>query len=329
MRTAPRAPNPRQSRSYIKAHGHGETPDKKPAHLYAEHKDGRIVRMWITKERKTVFAITCSGPTSEAAAHERLEALIRGDEVERQLSVTELWLEQADVISASPTRRCEGPLRFGVLAALHYRALEARGRSPIHTAFAFTVARVIATLPPIPAEENALYVWNERACNLVAAVRRVQKKDARETEGTKRAKTCRLNAYIACLEEIGKKPAFHAWQKGLGTVLLRAKSRREELVTGGLLGQSHAPFTKGQVDAILGQCESINDLILVIAYLALGSRSGDADDAEYLHIKNDQFVLDNILSKRKTGKKPLAPLVLKAVLRFKEEQKLAMGRVPE
>ena len=48
MATSPRAPNPRQSRSYIKAHAHGETPDKKPAHLYAEHKDGRVVRMWIT-----------------------------------------------------------------------------------------------------------------------------------------------------------------------------------------------------------------------------------------------------------------------------------------
>jgi|GEM_PF-5531506 len=43
MATTPRAPNPRKSRSYIKAHGHGNTPDDKPVHLDAEHKDGRIV----------------------------------------------------------------------------------------------------------------------------------------------------------------------------------------------------------------------------------------------------------------------------------------------
>lgn len=329
MTTPPRAPNPRESRSYIKAHGHGETPDKKPAHLYAEHKDGRIVRMWITVARKKVFAVTCAGPESEGAAQERFEALLRGDEVNRQLTEKEIWLEEADIITTSPTRRFHGPLRFGVLAALHYRALEARDRSPIHTAFVFTVARALASLPPVPSEENAFYDWSEKACDLAATVRRVQRTAARDTEGTKRAKECRLNAYIACLEEIAKKPSFIAWQKGLGTVLMRAKSKREELVTRGLAGQSHAPFTKGQIDAILKQCDTVNDLILVMAYLALGTRSGDADDAEYHHLRNDQFILDNIISKRKTGKKPVAPLVLKAVLRFKEEQKLRMGSVPE
>lgn len=329
MATSPRAPNPRKSRSYLKAHGHGKTPDGKAAHLYAEHKDGRIVRMWITKARKQVFAVTCAGPDSEGAAHERFEALLRGDELDRQLTNKEIWLEEADLITASPTRRFQGPLRFGVLAALHYRALEARGRSPIHTAFVFTIARVLATLPPLPSDENAHYEWNEQACDLVATVRRVQKTEARDTEGTKRAKTCRLNAYIACLEEIAKKPAFIAWQKGLGTVLMRAKSKREELVTRGLPGQSHAPLTKGQIDVILGQCDTVNDLILVMTYLALGSRSGDADEAQYHHLRNDQFILDNIISKRKTGKKPVAPLVLKSLLRFKEEQKLEMGSVPE
>lgn len=315
----------RTTRSYEKALRHGLTPDQKTIHLYCSRLDGKSVHFWITSARKRLWQ-----GSSEAAAQAAFDQHLNGTfKSENIVSDKDLWVQTATDIETNPAHPWRQDLTIATLAALEHIAILRRGKSKQHANVSWTIVSALKEMPPIPKDADEIYAWAEVAVGKVCKFRVLQRDDDTDRKGSQNARRVRINMLIACLKHIERLPSLRAWSKGLPQVLSRLRSRRVELVAVGLPEENRPPFTKQEIFSMLDKCSRFEDLALVLAYLSLGTRSGDAEEADYTHIINDQYELVKIQSKTKTFKRPTVSLALKVLLRYKNEFPFNFGLVPD
>ncbi len=222
-------------------------------------------------------------------------------------------------------------LKFGCLAAYEHHRLIAEGKTKVHADHPLTVAKVLKDMPPIPTGKSEFFKWCEEALKKVSVVKSPKTKTVENQESkdvTSRAVKGRIDTLVRCLKHIASLPALNKWKPAFDLGVAHLKSQKNMAAKGKMKKNSYLPLTLKEIDDTLSSCESFGTALLVLTYLSLGTRSGDAEKARFEHLQGDKFRLDLVQSKTKTSNTPVAPLVLRATLRYMHEVGVHFDSVP-
>jgi hypothetical protein len=298
--------------SYEKRIASGSTPDGSLVGLYVVVVDSTPTSYYLTAHGSRFASYG-----DKAAAEARFKAVRGGFDLPPAPPDADTFDALAAEVEAHQSRQLFD-VSFPLLASLEQRAIARRGRGSTHGRVAQTLARAVGT-GKIPTKPGAFLEWAEATLHLLI-------------DDAKTKSSCRVRSamFLRCLNQISNYPlAFKSYAPGLALALKKLQATRTEVMTQSESAVNRRPFSKLDIERMLTACSSLSDFILCLSYLALGPRSGDGEKMSYAHIVEGLYVLDEIISKKRTGKTPPAPLVLRVVLRLARDLKLAPGTVPE
>jgi integrase len=296
--------------SYQKVVRTSQTPKGQRVCLYVVVKDSTPVEYYITVARVRVAVFLSKDP-----AVQRFQAYVAGTVSVAPPPRLDDFTQAAIALENNPSKPTPH-IRFALLAELERRSSLRRGTTTKHS----SIPAFLATIVPntvIPADEAGFVQWLESALNAVL-----------QGVATMSALKVRSGTFARCLSQIAAFPiAFRSYQRAYTLAKGRLDKQRREQHKQGRPQQSRKAYSRTEIMQLLQACTTFNQASLVICYLCLGTRSGDAEHAHYSHIVNGHYNLAHVQSKTITDKRPVAPLALKLLLRYMHQEKQSFGSI--
>lgn len=287
-------------RTYLKCIRVGQTPQGESLHLYTSVVDSTPVNYYVTHRRKRLFASAL-----KAAAIRKLDHLaIHGVTVEGPPPE----VAEADAERLEESDRPWDELRLHVLVWVLMRSLTRTGRSRKH----IDNIKVLLSLPNsvIPTGHDAFANWFRGILD-----------ELNDTTRSRRSMIRKLVYLNMTMRQLGYHPIACKRWLALQATSVSMIEHRKRTSADKEPTRNRPPLDLPTIQNWFSACTEVEQSFLILAYLALGSRAGKAERLCLSCFTPDWRVdLERIETKTKTGKRPPAPIALRAIAQFMNDR---------